>query len=526
MFDLIIKNGKLIDGSGRAPADLDIGIKGSVISAIGNLKTASASKIINAAGKWVTPGFIDIQNHSDSYWSIFDYPRQESMLLQGITTIAMGHCGASLAPLPSLEALKSVQKWHSLAGVNFNWRYFEEFLDELKRQSLGVNILSLVGHSTIRRGLLGDVVRNLTTQDLKVLERIIVSSFKSGAFGLSIGLVYAHEYQTAYSELIACARLVNKFNRLLSVHLRSEGEQILESLDEIIKLAADSGANTKISHLKIRNQKNWHLFESVIEKLERAYQRGIKINFDVYPYTTSWSVLYTYLPKWATDGGREELIKRIRQPYLRNKLVDNLREQLQDLSNITIATASSSPHLVGRTLGHIAADQGTSIEEALINIISATESEVIVFEENIASEQMLQLLQHPLSVIATDGAGFDVDMGKASANLVHPRCFGTMPRFLQLNTNKKLLSEEKAIQKITSQPAKLLGLYDRGELKVNNKADVVIIDPERLADLASIQNPFQPPQGINWVIVNGNITTEAGALVSEGHGSVLYSKQT
>ncbi len=521
MLDLIIKNGKIIDGTGKAPIEADLGIKGKQITEIGNLKPGSARKTIDAKGNFVAPGFIDIQNHSDSYWTIFDYPHQESMLLQGITTILMGHCGASLAPLPSLEAVKAVQKWHTLEGKNLNWQYFDEYLNELDKRDLGTNTGSLIGHSTVRRGLMGDATRKITAAELKVLRRITSNSLEAGAFGLSVGLVYAHEFHTTLEELSLLAGEVKKFHGLLSVHLRSEGGQVLESMDEILRLAKEAEVRTKISHLKIRGHKNYHQFEQLLNKLEDAYHRGTKIYFDVYPYLTSWSVLYTYLPKWAFDGGRAELLKRLRQPYMRKKILDSLKEQSVDLSNVVVATATSSPHLVGRTLGDIAVDQGTSTHEALLNLITATESEIVVFDQNIASELMLELLKHPLSMIATDGAGLDVSAGQTSRNLVHPRCFGTMPRFLSLCLRKKLLPPEKMIYKITGMPAGLMGLADRGVLKAGASADVVVFDPDEIKDLATLLNPYQPPAGISWVLVNGQITVEEGRLTNTWAGKVL-----
>lgn len=521
MFDLIIKNGKIIDGTGRGQFDADLGIKGGEIAEIGNLKSASARRTIDAGGNFVTPGFIDVQNHSDSYWTIFDYPHQESMLLQGITTILVGHCGASLAPLPSLEAVKAVQKWHTLEGKNLNWQYFDEYLNELKKQELGINLASLVGHSTIRRGLLGDATRKISAAELKILQRLTVNSLKAGAFGLSVGLVYAHEFHTSFEELSLLARAVKGFNRMLSVHLRSEGSQIIESLAEILRLSKESEIKTKISHLKVRGHKNHPQFEQILDLIENARSQGVKISFDIYPYLTTWSVLYTYLPKWSFDGGRAALLKRLRQPYLRKKILDSLKEQSVDLSNIIVATATSSPHLVGRTLGDIAVDQGASVEEALLNLISATESEIVVFDQNLDSEQMLELLKHPLSMIATDGAGMDLAAGRHSRNLVHPRCFGTMPRFLSLCLRKNLLPPEKMIFKITGMPAAFVGLGNRGVLKAGNWADVTVFDPGEVKDRATLLSPYQPPVGIKWVVVNGQITVAEGQLANTWAGRVL-----
>jgi len=524
MFDLIIKNGSVYDGTGTKPQVLDIGIKAAEIEALGNLRGKSAKTIIDAGGDCVAPGFIDIQNHSDSFWTLFDYPHQESLLLQGITTIIVGHCGASLAPLPSLAALKSVQKWHTLEGSNFNWQYFDEYLDAVENLRLGVNVGSMTGHSTVRRGLLKDEVRSLTEQEMKVLERTVFSSLKSGSFGLSLGLVYSHEYDSSFEELLRLSRLVKMSNRLLSVHLRSEGASILESLDEVLKLASDSGVRVKISHLKIRGEKNWRLFPELIKRLEQAYQKGVVVSFDVYPYATSWSVLYTYLPKWSYEGGRVELIKRLQQPYLRNKILSGLIEQRLELSKITIATDTSSPHLIGRTLGQIAADQGNSVEEALLNLLVSCDSEVVVFDENISEENLKALISHPLAMIATDGAGFDLHETRKFKNLVHPRCFGAMPRFLSQAVKNDLMPMEQAIFKITGMPARVLGMPGRGVIKKRARADLAIFNKSKLADLASLNNPFQQPRGISWVIVGGELSVAEGKITGRFGGHVLKAR--
>ncbi|PIR97230.1 MAG: hypothetical protein COT91_02550 [Candidatus Doudnabacteria bacterium CG10_big_fil_rev_8_21_14_0_10_41_10] len=524
MLDLLIKNGKVVDGTGKnKPQDLDVGVKNGEISELGNLKGARAKKVIDANGLLVSPGFIDAQNHSDAYWTLFDYPGQESMISQGITTIALGNCGASLAPLPSLESFKSIQKWHSPEGENINWTYFEEYLAELSKLKLGVNILSLAGHSTIRRGLLGDVVRKISDNELEVLERVLISAMKAGAFGLSYGLVYAHEYDSSTDEVVRLAKIATKFNRPISIHLRNEAKGILDSISEVINISGKARARTKISHLKIRDAKNWGLFEQVLKSLELAYRQGVDVRYDVYPYTTSWSILYTYLPKWVYQGGKVELNKKLQEPFQKNKIIEALREETQDFSKIIIATATSAPHLIGKSLVQIAGSQGVTVEEALVNVLESTESEVVVFDENIDKNHLEEFLKHPLGMISTNGAGFSV-RNLFTKNLVHPRCFGAMPRFLSMSLKNKWLTPEKAVYKITGMPAEYLGLKDRGFLKKGKKADITVFDPKNIQDLATVDNPYQPSLGIEEVILNGEMAFENGVATAEKSGKVLKAR--
>jgi len=308
-FDLLIKNGTVLDGASNQAYKADIGINGNLIRVVGNLRGASAGQIIDASGLFVAPGFIDIQNHSDSYLTLLEIPSMESLVTQGITTILVGHCGTSLAPLSTPEALKSIQKWRSLAGANVNWQTFEEYLGTLKNYPLGVNVTSLVGHATVRRGLLSDQIRAATPEEILIIEKQIADSFEAGAKGVSLGLVYAHEANSSEEELLSVAKMVASNEKMLSVHLRSEGGHVVEALEEVIGLAEKSGCDLKISHFKIRGSQNYGYLDEALSVIDRAYQRGVSVFFDVYPYTTSWTVLYTYLPKWAYEGGKKSILK-------------------------------------------------------------------------------------------------------------------------------------------------------------------------------------------------------------------------
>ena len=521
MLDVLIKNAQIIDGTGKPAYAADIGVRRDQIVWIGK-KTERSKLVIDALGRYVTPGFIDAQNHADSYWTLFDYPHQESMLHQGITTIALGHSGASLAPLPNLEAFKSTQKWHSLAGVNFNWQYFDEYLAEISRHDIGTNVLSLIGHSTIRRGLLGDEIRKITQAELKLMSRLTLSSLKTGAYGLSFGLQYAHEFDSSKEELLVLAGIIKQADRVLSVQMRNYGQEILAAFEEVAELAQQTGVRIKISHLKIEGREHWRYFEQLLKQIEKAYQKGVVIEFDVYPYTTSWRVLYTYLPKWAYAGGRAQLLERISEPFHARKIEQALLEHASQLGNMIIAHVSSGQQLVGKKLSEIAKSQGNSVPETLVSILRTNESDVIVFDENISLEQMEVLLAHPLSIIASDGAGFSY-APSSRYNLVHPRCFGAMPRFLQIAFGKKILTPESAVEKISGRPAKLYGLLDRGVLAKGKKADIVILNPKIIADTASLASPFQKPKGIDWVLVNGVVSVADGVATEQYRGKVLLA---
>ncbi len=514
MLDILIKNGTVIDGSGKAARPMDVGIENGKIVELGLGITAKANKVIDAKGHFVTPGFIDIQNHSDSYWTIFDEPGQGSLLSQGITTIIMGNCGASLAPLVSQESIKAMQKWHDLSGININWASFAELMKVLSSKPLGVNVGSLVGHATIRRGILGDSVRAIDKEETMALENLTKQALDEGALGISFGLVYSHEMNSSRDELVRLGKLLKPSNKFLSVHLRSEGSGILDSIDEILDLAGATEVPIKISHLKIRGTPNWHLFDRMIAKLELAYHRGLPVSFDVYPYDTSWSVLYTYLPKWSYEGGREAIVKNLTDENQRRKILDYVRGREYEYDKIVIAS-SVSDSLVGKNLMEIAKNQNTSPAEALLNVL-AVSTQAVVFDQNLSAEHVELLCASPLSMIATDGAGFD----SKQKGLIHPRCFGTMPKFLSMVREKKIDQWEYAIKKITSEPAKLLGLTDRGLIATGMAADVVVFDPQTIAERSDYLNPDVLSTGIETVIINGQVSLQ-GKLAGSLNGTVL-----
>src|SRR3989338_9883535 len=513
-FDTIIKNGTILDGTATEGKLADLGISDGRVAAIDDLKSARAELVIDAYGKYVAPGFVDAQNRSDSYFTLLETPSLESLVSQGITTIAVGHCGTSLAPLPGPDALKSIQKWRSIAGANINWLTFAEYYNVLQNYPLGTNVISLVGHSTIRRGLIGDQIRPATNEEIQIMDKLIRDAFNSGAAGLSFGLVYSHEAVSSADELLTAAKAVGEAKKLLSVHLRSEGGHIVEAVDEVLWLAKNAKVRLKISHFKARGKQNWAHLDAALARIDQAYQQGTDVFFDVYPYSTSWTVLYTYLPKWACEGGREKVLENLKNQSNRSKILAYLKDQEKNLGEIFIATSVTNPAVVGKTLSQVAANQEVSVEEALLNVLLAADGQAVVFDHNLFESQVETLLRHPLSVVATDGAGTNF-VYQYSQGMVHPRCFGAFPKFLSMVREKKLMSWGDAIKKITSRPAEKLGLRDRGQIKKGWPADIVVFDPRDVGSKATYENPYRPADGIDYVFVNGKLSFAAKEEVRE-----------
>lgn len=522
MYDLLIKKATVVDGSGQASFVADVAVSGDEILHIAPNISAKAQTVVEAEGLVLSPGFVDVQNHSDSFWNLFDTPGLDSLLLQGFTSALVGQCGTSLAPLLSGASLRSAQKWHARAGSNFNWTSFADFARHFSHERFGANVGSLVGYSTVRRGLLGDASRSLSAQETDMLQGVVHRALDEGAFGVSSGLSYAHEAQVSELELFSLAEAARAHGALLSVHLKSEAGGVVRDVREMLEIAERSGVRLKISHLKIRGQQHWHQLEELLEELEHAVHRGVDVTFDVYPYATTWRPLYTYLPTWVTLGGRAEMLRALADPVQYKKVLAHLHEHEHRYQDLIVASTSYPMRVVSKSFGQIAQSLGVSSEEALLEVLKNGGAEVLVFDHCLHDEHVDSLLAHPLSMVATDGGGFPKReaVGRQEV-LVHPRCYGTSGQFLARMRTTRRLSLETAIAKLTGMPARTWGLADRGFVAVGAKADLVLLNPLHIYDRATMSDPFHSPVGIVHVWVNGVQAVRDGKLTGERAGVFL-----
>ncbi len=520
MFDILIKNGVVVDGTGQKPAfKADVAINGGKIFDMGNLARARGQTEIEAGGMVVSPGFIDIQNHSDSYGSLLHDNHLESLTRQGVTTILIGQCGSSLAPLLK-GSLASIQKWTNTAGANINWTSLAEFLETMSRRKTSVNLATLTGHATLRRDFVGDSTRPLTPREELQVSALLKRSLQEGAFGLSIGLAYSHERLATEEEILKLLRIVRNLNGVVSFHLRGEGPEIYASLNEVFSFMHHVPVRAKISHLKMLGEKNQAAAEKLLRMLDVARRDGTQVYFDVYPYLASAIVLYLLLPEWATLGGKAELLRRLKNQNTRKDIVRDMESKNYPYEKITIATSALGQLFVGKSLAQIARDQNTTGEEAVLNLLTAAKDQVTVFYNDQAENILEALIKHPAAMIATDGSGYQA--ADQTNILPHPRSFGTTAQVLgRYVREKKILSLEEAVYKMSGQPAEWLGLKTRGTVAKNNLADIVVFDPQKIRDEASYSNPFKYPVGINHVIVNGQITLSGGEYKGVLAGQVL-----
>ncbi len=524
MFDYLIKNGIVIDGSGASIKKVDVAILKDKIAAIGNLQTKKAKVVIDGEGLIIVPGFIDVLSHSDSYWTLFLLPEQESLVRQGITTIIGGNCGTSVFPIVNVQAIKSVQKWADIEEVNVNWNDFNSLRLYLKVQKVGVNFGSLVGYSTLRRNIIGDEYRNLTQEELEKMKFLFEEEMNNGALGLSLGLAYSHEKFVPFHEFRELIKILATYKGILAIHLKNEGEYLLESIQELKKLVAGFEKNIKleISHFKSNNPNFYQNFALAIELLEEMKKAGIDINFDVYPYTTIASSAHILLPAWVLNGGRQEMIRRLKDKETRKEVIEELKNKKYNFKNFTIAMANLDSSFIGKRLEEVAENQSVELEEALINLILAAGGRLIYFNDIIQESNLELALSNPLSFVSSDGFGYSADYARKKPDLIHPRCFGAFPRFIKNYVlKKKLMPLEEAIYKLTFGPARKYGIKNRGLIKEKYFADLVIFDEHEIESKADFKNPFQYPLGIKYVFVNGEPVVNNSIYEPKMNGQVI-----
>jgi len=462
----LIRNAEIIDGTGGKPFKGDVLIKKEKISAIGNFPHQQADTIIDARGSTLMPGFIDINTDSDHYLSIFTNPMQGSFLRQGVTTIIGGHCGSSLAPL-LYGSLESIRKWGNINAVNVDWHTVKEFLTILTKRGLGVNFGTLMGHSTIRRSLVGEKIRRITKNEIAVFRNILDEGFRDGALGFSTGLGYVHSHETPYTEIKALVENVVKHNGLYATHIRSERDNIETAVAETIKLVKATGANTLISHfrpLKGFEEK----FEKSLELIETIGEK-YNLHFDGYPSDASMVAIYTLLPRWAKNGGLDVMREQLQDKNIREKILQELPQVSGD--DIIIADAPGQEYLMGKTLGEFAQNQELQLNEALLTILEITKLRAVVLYRNINLDVAIQSLLSPRALIASNSPS----IAQSTHTVAHERLLDTFPKYIRTVTGLNFLSYADAVKKITSTPAKKCNISDRGEIKEGKQADITIM---------------------------------------------------
>jgi len=520
MYDILIKNGEIIDGTGTEPKRTDLAIKNGKIVALDDFKNEKAKIEINADKKYLSPGFIDINNDADHDLSLIEMPEADNLIRQGITTMVGGNCGASLAPLIS-HSLVSLDKWLKVTNLNINWRTLGEFLKFLEQKHLAINFATLVGWGTLRQDLTQNQFRPLTKKELEELKFLVKMSLEQGAFGVSFGLGYNLEQAVGLTEIQSLAELVKKKNSFFSFHLRNEADGFLAGMREVLEVAEKNKVSIEISHLRVEGKENFESFPEALKMIQKINQEKELVNFDLFPYDYNVESIYLLLPEWVAVGGREILLKNLHDEIVRKKIIEDLKRKKNLYQDLIVVDSGERWWFVGKSLKEISQGFNLSLEESLLKIIELCEKKVSVLVKSLSWDNVQKGITSPYSFIASNGTICDLNSGK-KGRWVHPRAFSTFPKFLNdYVKEQKLFSWEEAINKITGKVADKLGLKNRGYLKENYAADVVIFNPEKIKDKSSLENPFQYPEGIETVIVNGRIAYQKGLFSHEHYGQVL-----
>ncbi|MBI3987759.1 MAG: D-aminoacylase [Lentisphaerae bacterium] len=520
MLDLKITGGLILDGTGAAARRADIGITGDrIVDVADDLSRAEAATCLDASGKLVCPGFIDVHSHSDAYLLI--EPSAPSKLYQGITTEVVGNCGASAAPLAERSYLPSDWADKSYPGP---WKTVADYVALLEQSRPAPNVALLIGHGKLRSWVMGCENRPATPDDIKAMARLLDECLDQGGRGMSTGLIYAPGMYATREELIALAAVAARHGGLYTSHMRSEAKQLLEAIDEALAIGRQAGIRVQISHLKTAGASNWHLLEPAIARIDRARAEGVEVCVDRYPYTAANTDLDVIFPEWASAGGKAAVLARLREPAGRKRLCDALiAGRSPDYWKTVVIGSTHHPESVrfrGCPLPEVAAALGLHPAEAAVWLIEKDELRTGGFFFGMSEENMWRIFALDYCMLGTD-ASLRASTGPLSLDHPHPRAYGSVPRFLRASLDGKTVPLAEAIRKMTSLPAAHFRLKDRGLLARQALADVVVFDPAALRDTATYGEPHQLAQGVEWVIVNGIVTLDPKGLTGHRAGRVL-----
>lgn len=528
-FDVLIRNGHIMDGTGSPWYSADVGIRDGRIAAIGRLPGATARTVIDAQNLLVTPGFIDMLGQSET--TILVEPHLPSKIFQGITTEITGE-GGSPAPLND-RIIESDRVSYEHLKITPDWRTFAQYFNRLEHQGMGINLASYVGATTVRRMVIGDDNRPPTAPELEKMKQLVAEAMRDGAFGLSTSLQYAPAPYASTEELIALATEAGRFGGIYATHMRSEQNGIMQALDETIRIGREAHVPVEIWHLKTAGKPMWGKMKEVIAKIEAARASGVDVTADTYAYTAWFNSFSAFVPPWAHDGGDAKLIERMKDPATRARIRKDMTTPSTEWDNEWLAIPGPESILLcvvqnpalqslqGKTLAQAAALRHQDPIDALLDILIEDQAYTSVAVFGMDEPDVTLALQQPWVAIDNDSQG-TAPTGLLGQEHPHPRAYATFPRILRKYVrDEHKLTLQDAIRKFTALPAQRLGLTDRGVLKVGMWADMTVFDPEKIHDVATFEKPNQLSVGMQYVLVNGVPVIAGGKATNKLPGKVL-----
>jgi len=524
-FDVVIRGGTVVDGTGAPAFRADVGLVGDTVTALGEIAPEQGRRVIEATGLHVAPGFIDIHTHSDP--DVLAYPTADSRVRQGVTTELAGHCGSSAAPLAGLGVGERREEWKA-DGIDADWTDVASYLARVERAGISVNHALLAGHGTLRSNAIGDVDRPLSAEEMRAVARALEEALDQGVFGLSTGLEYVPGRYTPPSEIVELSRLVARRGGLYASHIRNEEARLLEAVAEAIEVGRSSGVRVEIAHLKAAGESNWPKQGAALDLLESARRDGIAVLADAYPYTAYSTGLTTFMEGWAREGGTAAILRRFRDPEARARIRREVEAQVnvdpggwERVVVSRVKTEKNRPVAVGRSLVEIAGGWGLDPVDAYLRLLEEEETAVSFVGHGMSPDNVERVLRHPLVMIGSDGSSM-APVGKAAEARPHPRSYGTFVRVIGFYARERgTFDLPTAVRKMTSLPADQIGLGDRGRLARGKRADLVVFDAAKVRDTATFDDPHRYPEGIAHVLVNGVPVVERCVHTGARPGRVL-----
>ena len=528
-FDIIIRGGTVYDGTGRAPVKADVAITGDRIAAVGNLNHATAHNVVDAKGLAVAPGFINMLSHSETSWLVDS--RSLSELRQGVTTQIFGE--SSMGPLND-EMKQRRRESQGDLKYDIEWSTLAEYLNYLEKRGISQNVASFIGAPTLREYVIGFEDKPPTPEQLDQMRELVRREMEAGALGITTALIYPPAFFAKTDELIELCKVAAKYKGKYTAHMRSEGAQLIEAVQETIRISREAGLPAEIYHLKASGEANWPKMDQVIKMIEEARRQGVKITADMYTYPAGGTGLDASLPPWVFDGGREAAFKRLQDPATRQKIAEAVRTPTNEWENLYLLSGSPDrillasfrndqlKPLTGKTLAEVAKMRGKDPVETIMDLLLEDRSRIGTIYFLMSEDNIKKQIRLPWVSFGSDAASIAAE-GVFLKSAAHPRTYGNFARLLgKYVRDEKVISLTEAVWRLTSLPATNLGLDHRGLLHKGVFADIVIFDPQTIADRATFENPHQYSVGVRDVFVNGTQVLKNGEHTGAKPGRALW----